>query len=186
MSRRRPHIRPRLPIFLGCEGSSEYGYGALLNRLADRVASVHIHIRLEILQPGAGDPLALVQRAVRRIADVERQRGRFAVKAILLDRGGAQKNAAAASYATQKGINHLIWQDPDHEGFLLRHLPGCQQRRPSGGASLPAILSEWPGYYKGMSAQELSQRIDLDDIRAACAVEYDLRLFLQRLGLWPP
>jgi hypothetical protein len=38
------------------------------------MAAVHIHIHSEILQPGAGDPLALVQRAVERIADIERRR----------------------------------------------------------------------------------------------------------------
>jgi hypothetical protein len=142
-----------------------------------------LYILPDPLQPGAGDPLALVQRAVERIADIERRRSRFAVKAILLDQGSAQKNAEATSYATQNGIDHVIWQDPDHEGFLLRHLPGCQQRRPPRGASLAQIQSEWPGYHKGMTALELYQRINLGNVRAACAVENDLRRFLQRLGL---
>lgn len=185
MSRRRPRIRPRRPIFLGCEGLSELGYGALLDRLAREVATVHLHIHSEILQPGAGDPLALVQRGIERIANIEKRRVPFVVKAVLLDRGSAQKNAAAARYARQNGIHHVIWQEPDHEGFLLRHLPGCHDRRPPRGASLAAIQQEWPGYEKGMSAQALARRIDLDRVRAACAVEPDLRPFLQRLGLLP-
>jgi hypothetical protein len=185
MSRRRPRIPPRRPIFFGCEGLSEYGYGALLDRLARAVATAHLHIRSEMLQPGAGDPLALVQRAVELIADIERRRVPFVVKAILIDRGEAQKNAAATSYATQNGIHHVIWQEPDHEGFLLRHLPGCRNHRPPRGASLAAIQREWPGYDKGMSAQDLAQRIDLDCVRAACTVENELRRFLQRLGLLP-
>jgi hypothetical protein len=162
---------------------SEFGYGALLDRLAREVGTVHLHIHSEILQPGAGDPLALVRRAVERIADLERRRVPFIVKAILLDRGSAQKTAAAARHARQNGIHHVIWQEPDHEGFLLRHLPGCHQRRPPRGASLTAIREEWPGYEKGMSAQALVERIDLDLVRVACIEEHDLRLFLQRLGL---
>ena len=73
MSRRAPRIRPRRPI-LGCEGSSENGYGALLDRLARDIDALHLHIHHEILQPGAGDPLALVQRAIERIANLQRRR----------------------------------------------------------------------------------------------------------------
>ena len=185
MSRRRPRIPPRRPIYLGCEGASEYGYGALLDRLAREAGTVHLHIHREILQPGAGDPLALVQRAAERIADIERRRTPFAAKAVLIDRGSRRKNADAVGYARQNGIGHVIWQDPDHEGFLLRHLPGCRRRRPPRGASLPALRQQWPGYDKGMSAQELARRIGLEHIRAVCTVENDLRAFLEALGLIP-
>jgi hypothetical protein len=54
---------------------------------------------------------------------------------------------------------------------------------PPRGAAFAALLQEWPGYEKGMSAQALAVRINLDRVRAACAVENDLRLFLQRLGM---
>jgi hypothetical protein len=37
MSRRRATIPPRQRIFLGCEGESEQGYGALLSRLAEEM-----------------------------------------------------------------------------------------------------------------------------------------------------
>ena len=183
MSRRRPRIRPRRPIFLGCEGQSELGYGALLDRLARDEATTHLHIYSEVLQPGAGDPLALVRRAVERINNIEGRRVPFHVKAVLLDRGNAQKNAQATKYARENGIDILIWQEPDHEAFLLRHLPNCQDRRPPSGASLAALRQQWAEYQKGMSALALAQRIDLERVRAACAVENDLRSFLQRLGL---
>jgi hypothetical protein len=49
---RRPTIIPRTPIFLGCEGQSEVGYGALLNRLVRELAHVHLHIHVEVLQSG--------------------------------------------------------------------------------------------------------------------------------------
>jgi hypothetical protein len=162
---------------------SEFGYGALLDRLARETGTVHLHIHHEILQPGAGDPLALVRRAVERIADIERRRTPFAVKAVLIDRGSVRKNAEATRYARENGIDHVIWQEPDHEGFLLRHLPGCDQRRPPRGATLIAIQQEWPAYDKGMSAQELARRLGLDQIRAACSVENELRLFLEAIGL---
>lgn len=183
MSRPAPRIQPRRPVFLGCEGSSEFSYAALLNRLADEIEAVHVHIHAERLQPGAGDPLALVQRATERIAHFEKHRSPFAIKAVLLDLEDEQKNLEAANYARRAGIEHVIWQEPDHEGFLLRHLPGCHQRRPPRGASFAAIRQEWPEYKKGMTAQQLAQRIDLNQIRAASKVENELRAFLTALGM---
>jgi hypothetical protein len=142
---------------------------------------MHIHHR--VLQPGAGSPVALLERAVDLINVFERDRSRFAIKAVILDFGSAQQNAAAMRIAYENGIDHVIWQDPDHEAFLLRHLPGCQSKRPPKGASLTAIRQEWPEYNKGMSAQLLGQRINLDCLRAACGVENELRKFLRSIEL---
>jgi hypothetical protein len=98
--------------------------------------------------------------------------------------GAAQINAAAATAATRHSIQHLIWQSPDHEALLLRHLPGCQRRRrPPRGASLAALRDEWADYEKGMSAQQLAARITLEGIRQACAVEAELRGFLAAIGI---
>src|SRR5262245_19930881 len=113
MRRRRPIIVPRMPIFFGCEGQSEAGYGALLNRLSREVPGLHIHIHVEILQPGAGDPHALVRRAVQKITDLERRREPFAHKAILLDQGAPDKTAAAIAAAHEGGLDYVIWQRPD-------------------------------------------------------------------------
>ena len=62
MNRRRI-IERRARVFLGCEGESEQGYGAFLQRLADDNA-LHVHILAVNLQP-AGDPLTLAEKAVR-------------------------------------------------------------------------------------------------------------------------
>jgi hypothetical protein len=182
MRRRIARIPQRRPIYLGCEGRSEAGYGALLNRLALE-RQVHIHIHAESLQPGAGDPLALVEKAVQRIRHLERARAPFAVTAVLLDVGAPQKNAEAIALAQQNGIGHMIWQAPDHEALLLRHLPGCDTLRPPAGASLGVLRQNWPNYEKGMAAQQLAQRLGFDHVRQACQVEQELRAFLTAIGL---
>ncbi len=63
MRRRRATIPVRTRIFLGCEGESEQGYGALLTRLAEG-AGLHLAIHSVLLRPGGGDPLDLVTLAV--------------------------------------------------------------------------------------------------------------------------
>jgi hypothetical protein len=182
MRRRPPHIPQRRRIFLGCEGQGERGYGTLLARIA-REVKIHVHIDARLLQPGAGDPRALVERAAQIIEHDGARREPFEIKAVLLDLGTPAINIAAAVLAAHHGIHHLIWQSPDHEGLLLRHLPGCQQHRPPRGASMAALLRQWPEYEKPMSAQELATRITLDQIRQASAAEPNLHAFLTAIGM---
>lgn len=55
----------RRSIFIGCEGESERGYVAFLGRLAEQVG-LAVHLDPVVLQPGGGDPLAIVELAVKR------------------------------------------------------------------------------------------------------------------------
>jgi hypothetical protein len=182
MKRRAPKIPPRKLIFLGCEGHSEKGYGALLERYGKETPECHIHIRSEVLQPGAGDPHALVLKAIKTIKDIEKKREKFQIKAILLDKGSQQKNDTAQRAANEAEIL-LIWQDPDHESFLLHHLNGCKNLKPSKDKTMETIQNHWPEYKKGMNAMQLAGRIALSDMRNACTVERDLRIFLIKIGL---
>lgn len=181
---KRPrNIPPRTPVFLGCEGKSETGYGALLGRIAQETPGVHIYIHVELLQPGAGDPLELVRRAAGKIAEIERKRVPFGCKAVLLDYGDSSKNAGAVKLAQECGIEHLVWQYPDHEALLLRHLDGCRDLKPPKGNSLATLRRHWPEYQKASTALRLAERITLAQIRQACAVEPELSAFLTAIGL---
>ncbi len=186
MTRRRPIINPKKPVFLGCEGESEGAYGQVLNDML-RYRGLAVHLHVEVLAPGAGDPLARVQRALQRIAELERRRVRFQVKAILLDsdqaESGPQRAAEAKRLATQHNIG-LIWQDPCHEALLLRHLPDCSDRRPPISLVAHQALKEvWPEYEKPMARAQLAKRMNFDAIQQAAGVEPELHAFLEDIGL---
>jgi hypothetical protein len=68
MRRRRSLIPQRRRIFLGCEGESERAYGALVGRLLEKRRRDR-HLDVVLLRPGGGDPLALLELAIKRIAD---------------------------------------------------------------------------------------------------------------------
>ena len=102
MRRRPPHIPQRRRIFLGCEGQGERGYGTLLARIA-REVKIHVHIDARLLQPGAGDPRALVERAAQIIEHDGARREPFEIKAVLLDLGTPAINIAAAVLAAHHG-----------------------------------------------------------------------------------
>lgn len=138
--KRRAFIPQRRRIFLGCEGESERGYGTFLGQHLRERYGLHIALNAEVLQPSGGDPLALVQLAVQKIARNERYHGLFQVKAVLLDSDklGADpaRDRQMRELARQQSVR-LILQEPCHEAFLLRHLDGCAQHRPPnfGGCS---------------------------------------------------
>jgi hypothetical protein len=186
MRRRRPTIPQRRRIFLGCEGESERGYGALISRLLENQRrDVHLHVVL--LRPGGGDPLALIERALKLILEGERKsESPYLHRAVLLDDDrlgqAPARDAQMASIAKSARIR-VIWQSPCHEALLLRHLDGCQQLRPpTSSHALTELRQRWPEYVKGMPALRLADRIDDSAIRRVFAVETELAAFLSELG----
>lgn len=185
--RRRRVIERRARVFLGCEGESEQGYGALLQRLVD-ASGAKIHVVPVNLQP-AGDPLELAKKAERKLAEEIRRGGPFAAQAVMLDTdrlpelpdGGLEARAILA----RSGMI-AIWQRPDFEGLLLRHFAGHEHDDPPRGRSLAALSALWVGYHKNMSAAELQRRIGLDHVSRAAGVEPDLAELLKRLKLIAP
>jgi hypothetical protein len=185
MKRRRATIPVRTRIFLGCEGESEQGYGALLTRLAEDVG-LHLAIHSVLLRPGGGDPLDLVTLAVELSRRAENKRGPFATKAVLLDRDKVgitpERDQRLFPLAAENGLR-LIWQNPTHEALLLRHLDGCHQLRPQTAAlALAELERRWADYRKPMSAVRLSTRLGIAELRRVCAVEESLQEFLRECG----
>ncbi len=182
----RLRIPQRTRIYLGCEGQSEQSYGARLGQIAE-AAGLHLHFDNDVLQPGGGDPLALVRLAIRRIEEKEAKRGRFAFRAVLLDRdkvGSKPERDAQIEQLSRQSRLHLIWQEPCHEGFLLRHLEDQQTSRPvTSDLALRALKAVWVEYEKAMPAIHLASQIDLQAIRRASSVEAGLAAFLTQIGL---
>lgn len=183
---KRPRIlRPqRKRVFLGCEGESERGYGRLLGLLLE-AQGLSIFIDTFVLQPGSGDPLELVKRAKSQIE----RREKYAVHAILLDsdrRGDNRERAAQAEALARRHKITLIWQDPCHEAFLLRHLEGGESLRPpTAEEAMRRLRMEWANYAKAMPASRLADRLDHASLRRAATVEPDLANFLTAIGLDP-
>lgn len=181
------HFRPQRRLFFaGCEGDSERAYVQLLNNLAEQ-RGLHIAIRAEPLNPGAGDPYAIMARAVERLAHRRKQGALFQHVAVFLDSDTSalspERTRGAEALAAFSKIQ-LIWQRPNHEAVLLRHLDGCLELRPDAARSLAELKKRWPEYDKsGISAEELSRRIDYPQIVQAANTEPELRQFLRIVGL---
>jgi hypothetical protein len=183
---RRQHVIRRR-IFVGCEGDGERGYTVLVQRIVDTVHQ-KVHLDPQPLQPGGGDPLDLVRRAEEVIARVERTREPYDAKYLLIDHDklGSSPERDQQMQAILNRINaRVIWQHPVHEALILRHLPGCATRRPaSTQIAMQQLRQQWREYEKPMSAMQLANRINLEALRRAAAVEDELRALFASIELF--
>lgn len=182
----RRALRPiKKPVFLAGEGLSERGYGRWLNRLANQ-QNLPIAIRSERLQ--GGDPLDLVQQALVLLRGIERHRGAYPIRGLLLDRdrlGQSQERDRNAIRLAHESSIRFIWQEPAHEAFLLRHFRGYQHHRPPDNAAAERLLAKvWPAYSKGMGADRYGSILAVDHLNVARSVEPELDTFLRDAG-WP-
>ncbi len=181
--RRRPHIPQRRRIFVGCEGESERGYAARLARILDGEGA-DIHFDTVVLN--GGDPLSIIDAAIRQASQRGRLREAYAHRVVLLDsdrcEGKSSLREKVVTLAVGAGIR-LIWQEPCHEAFLLRHLEGCQTLLPPSTKLAEAKLREfWPEYEKAMSASRLAKQLDRSAFERAAKVERGLCDFLIDIG----
>lgn len=157
-----------------------------MGQIADS-AGLYLYIDNDLLQPGGGDPLALVELAIRRIAEKERKRGAFSLRAVLLDRDKwgqtPDRDRQIAPLLAENDLS-VIWQNPCHEGFLLRHFEGYGTARPvTSELAMQDLKRIWPEYYKAMPASQLALRIDKAALRRASAVEQKFTSFLDQIGM---
>lgn len=184
MPRAHGHRPQRRRYFVACEGDSEVGYAALLQRLADEL---DLAIYLDKRPCRGGDPLAIVETAVSELKLRSRRRGAYVGQAIFLDadrRDDVPDRTALADRLILQCRFRAIWSEPAFEALILRHLRGCEQLRPATSAlALQQLQDHWPEYRKGMSANELSARLDHAAVARAATVFPALRVFLTEIQL---
>lgn len=184
MPRDRGQRTRRRRFFVGCEGASERGYAAFLQRLADESG---LPVHLDIRRYHGGDPLAIVQAAVRELATRRIRRGEYAGQAIFLDadrRADAPDRTLLADRLILENGFQTIWSQPVFESLLLKHIRGCEQLQPATSAlALRQLQGQWPEYRKGMAARELRARLDRAAVERAAATVPQLRRLLDLIGI---
>ena len=184
MPRARGHKLQRRRFLVACEGDSEVGYAALLQRLAEE-SDLAIH--LDIRNCHGGDPLTIVERAVRELSARKVRRGAYVGQAIFLDADRRDDVPDRTALADRLIVEHGfrgIWSEPAFEALLLKHLPGCERLRPATPVIAAQQLQErWQGYRKGMTANDLRARLDRAAVERAASVLPELREFLTEIQL---
>lgn len=184
--RRPPNIPQRRPVYIGCEGASEAGYARFLQDLLC-YTGLPVHLVVEELGPGAGDPLARIDKAIRRLEHLRRTRTAPPERFALLDFDQAERDPQRADQARRKAADNnivIVWQRPCFEAVLLRHLEGRAGHQPlDTQGAIRALVRDWPEYQKPMTRLDLARRLDRAAIIRAAAVEPDLEAMFVCLGL---
>ncbi len=74
-------------------------------------------------------------------------------------------------------------QSPNHEGLLLRMMPGMEREIPDATSAETRLKRLWPDYQKPMNARELGRKFSLDDLVRVAGVDSDLETLLKKIGL---
>ncbi len=177
-------------MFVGCEGESEQGYVALLQRFSDeRRCAVHAESKVI---PRAGDPLALVERTIEMAKQGERgSKSAYSARFLMLDTDLIGQNPDRDAQIDHLVARHnffLLRQNCCFEAFLLRHIGGHDNDEPpTAKTALKRLKLFWPQYEKGLPAQDLRKRIAVEDVRrtAQNPRNADFSAILDAFGLLP-
>ena len=184
MPRRHGHRAQRRRFFVACEGDSEVGYAAFVQRLADE-SDLAVH--LDIRKCRGGDPLAIVETAVRELQARKSRRGPYVGQTIFLDadrRDDRPDRTVQADRLLREHGLHTIWSRLVFEAFLLIHFDGCEQLRPATSVlAMQQLRRCWPAYIKGMVASDVRAVLDLPRVVQAAQVVPEFRTFLVAIGL---
>ncbi len=136
---------------------------------------------------GGGDSVSVVEEAGRHLARHSAKRD-ISDKLVLLDRDRIEQDLKAGrdAQAAASGWNlKMLFQDPNLEGLLFRLRPGHEQRRIMAGDAMAELRKVWPEYRKPPTADQLSRRFTLSDVRRAARYDEELQKLLTVLGFEP-
>lgn len=121
--------KKRLRFFLGCEGKSEKAYGQFVQDVA---LEKDLFVTFDFCECGGGDPFVIANKAIRECGSRDSVDYPFMGRFLLID--SDRLDDMSHSDVTKlldlllKNNFVTVWQDPDHEGLLLRHFKGHESR----------------------------------------------------------
>ena len=74
-------------------------------------------------------------------------------------------------------------QNPNHEGLLLRMMPGLEREIPEAALAESKLKSHWPNYRKPVNAHALGRQFSVNDLLRVACVDADWGNYLKKIGL---
>jgi len=177
-----PARHKRTRFFIAVEGESEQSFVRWLQFLADR----HMQVHLDAILLGGGGYKSMLEKAVRGHKHRYRTKGAYRKLFLIVDSDRAAQGDWPLEQLRREAAEHQIIvcvQRPNHEGLLLRMLPGRENETPTAADAERKLAQLWPAYRKPMNAHALGRQFSLDDLRKLAAREPDLAELLNAIGL---
>jgi hypothetical protein len=178
----RANIRPRERFFLAVEGQSEESFVKWLQVLSDKNG---LHVHLDTFGLGGGGFKSMRQEAVR-LHKLHSREGGCQEAFLIVDRDREEKGDWSIEELRREAAKQKMTvcvQSPNHEGLLLRLMPGMEHDIANAASAETKLRNRWPSYRKPMSAQELGRKFSLDDLLRVARLDQDLQTLLKKIGL---
>jgi hypothetical protein len=176
-----PIIRTRARFFLGVEGESEQSFVAWLQVLSQR----ELHIHLDGVLLGGGGFKSMLEKAVRQHLWQCKTKGAYQARFLIVDGDRAEQGDWSIEKLRREAAKHKITvfvQRPNHEGLLLRMMPGMEREISDARSTETKLKSQWPGYRKPVNAHALGRQFSIGDLLRLASVDSDLRTLLRVVG----
>jgi len=175
-------IKKRARFFVAVEGESEQSFVTWLQVLSQKGLSIH----LDAVPLGGGGFKSMLQKAVRQHKRRCRTKGAYRDRFLIVDSDRADQRDWSIEKLRLEAAKHKILvcvQSPNHEGLLLRMMPGMEREIPDAASAQTKLKSRWPSYQKPVNAHALGRQFALDDLLRVASVDSDLATLLKRIGL---
>ena len=174
----------RTNFFLACEGESEYSYVKFLDSLADKHSRKRVHLDPFVIN-GGGNPNRILEQSEEKYESKLRNKiGGYKKKLILMDSDIYQRCSSNIRNEFVRQLNAkkfgVIWQKPDHEGFLIRHFSNSVT--PRLGHTVDQLQKFWPNYHKNMPVEDIEKKLDINCVKLASNSVPEFKKFLKAIG----
>lgn len=169
---------------MAVEGESEQSFVRWLQTLSDEKGAAHIHLDAFLL--GGGGFKTMLENAMREHKRRCKAKGAYEDRFLLVDEDRADQGDWPIAELKREAGKHkftLCVQRPNHEGLLLRMMPGMEREIPDAASARAKLKGRWAGYEKPARAQTLWRQFSLDDILRVAALDSDVGTLLRRIGL---
>jgi len=175
-------IKKRARFFVAVEGESEQSFLAWLQVLAQK----ELHIHLDDVLLGGGGFKSMLDKAVQQHARRCKISGAYKDRFLVVDADRAQQGDWSIERLKAEAAKHKFTfcvQSPNHEGLLLRMMPGMEREIPDAASSETKLKARWVNSQKPVNAHALGRQFSVNDLLRVARVDSDLGDFLKKIGL---
>lgn len=167
---------------MAVEGESEQSFLAWLQVLAQK----ELHIHLDGVLLGGGGFKSMLEKAVKQHARACKISGAYKDRFLIVDADRAEQGDWSIEKLKCEAEKHkftVCVQNPNHEGLLLRMMPGMEREISDAALSETKLKTRWPNYQKPVNAHTLGRQFSIDDLLRVARVDADWGNFLKKIGL---
>jgi len=172
----------RTRFFVAVEGESEQSFVTWLQRLSEE----NLRIHLDTFPLGGGGYKSMLENAIREHERRSKRSGVYKNRFFIVDGDRANQGDWPIDLLRREAskANFTVCvQHPNHEGLLLKMIPGMERENHNAASAKVRLKSQWPDYEKPANTYTLARRFSLADLLRAANFDADLQNLLGQIGL---